>query len=85
MIKNLLVIGSKWFASDMGYIFGDNEGVIEEVLPVENTDLSVLMKELGVYASTSKARHAGRVGPIPTGYTEFKANKLITLYIWNPT
>ena len=81
MIENVIVKDSKWIESDFEYIFGN-----EEVHFTEAKCLSVLMKELGIYASSSKARQAGRVGEIPKGFTEeFKASKKVRLWIWNPT
>ncbi|ATN93526.1 hypothetical protein [Pseudoalteromonas phage J2-1_QLiu-2017] len=77
---NIVVSSSPWLHTDITTIFGD-----EEVLFVPDTSLPTLLAELGIYKSTSKARQANRVGPIPKGYTEFKASKKKTLYIWNPT
>ena len=79
--ENVIVRQSKWKESDIELLFED-----EEVHFTEATCLSVLMKELGIFASTSEARRAGRVGPIPNGFTfEFKASKKHRLWIWNPT
>lgn len=81
MIENVVVKHSKWQEKDIELLFED-----EEVHFTEATCLSVLMKELGIFSSTSEARRAGRVGPIPEGFTfEFKANKKVRLWIWNPT
>ncbi len=80
-MENVIVKTSNWKESDIETLFGD-----EEVHFTEANDLSVLMKELGVFPSTSEARRAGRVGPIPEGFTEeFKASKKRRLWIWNPT
>ena len=80
-MENVIVKNSNWKESDIETLFGD-----EEVHFTEANDLSVLMKELGVFPSTSEARRAGRVGPIPEGFTEeFKASKKRRLWIWNPT
>jgi len=80
-IENIIVKNSAWRESDIELLFED-----EEVHFTEAKDLSVLMKELGVFPSTSKARQAGRVGPIPDGFTfSFKASKKRSLWIWNPT
>lgn len=82
MIENIIVDSEFIKPEDKDIIFGD-----EDVLHVkEGTDLSVLMKDLGIFKSTSEARRAGRVGNIPTGYTDnYKASKKRRLYIWNPT
>lgn len=78
---NIIVKQSEWTDRDVELLFGD-----EEVHFTEATDLSVLMKELGIFKTTSEARRAGRVGPIPTGFTfEFKASKKVRIWIWNPT
>ena len=80
-IENIIVKQSAWLEQDIKSLFGD-----EEVHFTDATDLSVLMKELGIFKSTSDARRAGRVGPIPNGFTfEFKASKKCRLWIWNPT
>lgn len=80
-MENVIVKQSNWKESDIELLFAD-----EDVHFTEAKDLSVLMKELGIFSSTSEARRAGRVGPIPTGFTfEFKASKKRRLWIWNPT
>ena len=65
--------------------FGDGNGNTEEVHFTDAQDLPNLLKELGVFPSTSEARRAGRTGPIPEGWTELKASKKRMLWIWNPT
>jgi hypothetical protein len=78
---NIIVRHSAWRKSDIPTLFGN-----EEVHFTDANELSVLMKELGVFKSTSEARRAGRTGPIPDGFTfEFKASKKRRLWIWNPT
>jgi len=80
-IENIVVTQSPWQPNDIELLFGN-----EKVHFTDATDLSVLMKELGIFKSTSDARRAGRVGPIPTGFTDrFKASKKQLLWIWNPT
>jgi hypothetical protein len=80
-ISNVVVKQSPWTERDLELLFGG-----EEVHFTEADCLSVLMKELGIFKSTSEARRAGRVGPIPEGFTfEFKASKKVRLWIWNPT
>lgn len=80
-VENIIIVGSKWVESDRKTLFGD-----EEVFFAESDEMSALMRELGVFPSANKARQAGRVGPIPPGWTEeFKANKKRRIWIWNPT
>lgn len=80
-MNNVIVRNSAWTDRDIELLF-DNE----EIHFTDATDLSVLMKEMGIFKSTSDARRAGRVGPIPDGFTfEFKASKKVMLWIWNPT
>ena len=80
-IENVVVRHSKWQERDIELLFED-----EEVHFTDATCLSVLMKEMGIFKSTSSARQAGRFGPIPKGFTfEFKASKKVRLWIWNPT
>ncbi len=80
VIENVVVQGSKWKYSDLATLF-DNEPVHF----TNETDISRLMVEMGIYPSTSAARRAGRQGNIPKGWTEFKASKKRFLWIWNPT
>lgn len=77
---NLIVIESKWIPSDLPTLFGD-----EEVEWISNQDLSNLAVDIGAYKSTSEARRANRFGPIPSGWTEWKANKKTFVFIWNPS
>jgi hypothetical protein len=80
MVENIVIKSSAWVEDDLTLLFGD-----EEVTFAESTELSALMRELGIFPSSSAARRAGREGPIPTGLTEFKASKKRKLWIWNPT
>lgn len=81
VIPNVVVRHSKWQEKDIELLFED-----EEVHFTDATCLSVLMKEMGIFRSTGESRRAGRVGPIPEGFTfEFKASKKVRLWIWNPT
>ena len=80
-IENVIIKQSAWTERDIELLFED-----EEVHFTDATDLSVLMKEMGIFKSTSQARQAGRFGPIPSGFTfEFKASKKRRLWIWNPS
>lgn len=77
---NIIISNSKWILSDIETLFGDEKIVFE--LPM---DLSALAVKLGAYSSRSQARKAGRVGPIPEGWTEWKVNKKMRAWIWNPS
>ena len=77
---NVVVKNSAWRESDLKILFGD-----EEVHFTNANDMPQLLKELGIFKSTSQARQAGRAGPIPEGFTfKFKASKKRDLWIWNP-
>ena len=81
MIDNVVVSNGNVQDRDIEILFGP-----EDVHFTQATCMSVLMKELGVFSSTSEARRAGRFGPIPEGFTfEFKASKKRRIWIWNPT
>jgi hypothetical protein len=80
IIENIVIQDSPWIASDIPTLFED-----EEVFFSTSFELSSLMKELGVYKSTSEARRNNRKGEIPLGYTQYKASKKVILYIWNPS
>lgn len=77
---NLVVKASKWREEDLTTLFGD-----ESVEFIDDIDLSKLAVQLGAYKSTSQARKSGRVGQIPKGWTEWKPNKKMRAWIWNPT
>ena len=79
-LENIVVKSSSWLDSDLLLLFED-----EQVHFTDATDISALMKELGIYKSTSEARRAGRSGELPSGWTEYKASKKKTAWIWNPT
>ena len=80
-MENVVVKSSPWTEDDIHTLFGD-----EEVHFTEANDLPGLLKELGIFKSTTQARKAGRDGPIPEGFTaEFKASKKRRIWIWNPT
>lgn len=66
--------------SDLFTLFG-LESIINSTAP----NLETLMVELKIYQSKSKAIKDGRKGPIPLGFTEFKASKKKTIWIWNPS
>lgn len=78
----IIVNGPYILPTDVATLFGGSQDVIHYT---DETDLSRLMVELGVYPSTSQARRVGRHGPVPTGFTEYKASKKRPICIWNPT
>lgn len=82
---NVVVKESAWQQQDIETLYGDWDGTVEKVTMVNNKPLPNLLVELGVFKSTSQARQAGRTGDIPTGWTQFKASRKVTLWIWNPT
>lgn len=77
---NIVIHGSPYTMRDIELLFPG-----EEVLEVMAVSLPDLLKRLNIYRSTSQAMRAGRKGPIPSGYTELKASKKRTIYIWNPS
>lgn len=79
---NIVIGTSPYTLRDLEILF-DKEPVHVTERPIN--DLPDLLVYCGVYASRSKARQAGRVGDVPLGYTELKASKKVTLYIWNPS
>ena len=85
-IENVIIKNSAWSKEDVATLFGDLDGNVEQVFFAESDEMSALMREMEIFPSASKARQAGRVGPIPAGWTaEFKASKKRRLWIWNPT
>lgn len=77
---NIIVNNSPYTIRDIELLFED-----EKFMIVEDTDLSRLAVELGAFKSTSAARRAGRSGPIPKGWTEWKVSKKQRAWIWNPS
>lgn len=77
---NVVIASSSYTHRDLELLF-DNEDVIFS----NTTNITDLVCELGLYKSKSQARSAGRVGDIPTGFTEYKGNKVTTIWIWNPS
>lgn len=76
---NVVVEGSSYTLRDLELLFPD-----EPVILVKEMPLPSLLKLLKVYKSSNQAIRAGRTGDIPKGFTEFKASKKVTLWIWNP-
>lgn len=77
---NVVVKESAYTERDLCLIFGEEVVYIFDKQPIQN-----LLKNLGIYPSTSKAIQAGKSGDIPSGYSEYKASKKVTLFIWNPS
>ena len=80
LLENVVLNSSNWNENDLSILFED-----ESVYFTDANDISVLMKELEIYKSTSEARRAGREGPIPLGWTVYKASRKTTIWIWNPS
>ena len=80
IFENIVVDNGNVRETDVATLFDD-----KPVHFTKFTTIQALMKELGIFPSTSEAIRAGRVGPIPTGFTDdFKASKKRRLWIWNP-
>lgn len=80
-ISNIIINSPHVRDTDAHTLFGN-----EEVYYTDTTDISVLMKEIGAFESTTKARQAGRAGKVPAGFTDkYKASKKMVLWIWNPS
>ena len=77
---NIVIQNGFVLNTDIPTLFG-NEPVVNSQAP----NLETLMVELGLYPSKSKAIKDGRRGPIPLGFTEFKATKKQKVWIWNPS
>lgn len=79
--ENVIVNGPHVRPGDAELLFGN------QLIHYTNArDIPNLLKELGIFASTSEARRAGRDGAIPQGFTNaFKASKIRRLWIWNPS
>ena len=77
---NMVVATSPWTKRDLDIVFPG-----ENVISIQNEPLDVLLAKAGIYKSSSEARRAGRMGPIPLGYSEIKASKKDRLFVWNPS
>ena len=76
---NVVIKSSKATKRDIEVVFNN-----EKICFAESLNLDCLCKDFGIYKSTSDARRAGREGRVPAGYSEIKASKKTTLFIWNP-
>lgn len=81
---NIVIESSPYTGLDLDSMFVDNQGTREEIHFLSAIDISNLMVQIGAYPSTSKARQAGRVGPVPFGFTEIKASKKMRIWVLNP-
>lgn len=80
-IENVIIMNSFVQPTDAFTLFQR-----EDVYVTTETDLPRLLVEIGVFKSTSEARRAGRIGEVPSGWTDqFKASRKRRLWIWNPT
>ena len=77
---NVVIDNGNVLETDIPTLFGD-----EPVLVVKPMTLQELMVVVKAYNSKTKAIQCGRSGEIPSGFTKFKANKILTLWIWNPS
>lgn len=77
---NIVMANSQYTHRDLEILFDGEDCVFSSAENI--TDLVV---GLGLYKSKSQARAAGREGAIPFGFTEYKANKTTTIWIWNPS
>lgn len=80
MMENICIKSPNLKAIDLENIFWH-----EQIYFTDTKDFQTLVVELGLYKSKSAAMRDGREGPIPSGYTEYKATKKQKLYIWNPS
>jgi hypothetical protein len=85
MEHNVVIKSSPWTPRDLELMFDAPGEPKEPVIFADARDLPNLLVQLKCFKSTGEARRAGRVGPIPLGFTELKANKKTKLWIWNPS
>jgi len=85
MLENV-VVGKAWRLSELDTLFARYRQKVDlkEIHFTEAVNLETLALELGAYKSKGEARRAGRVGPIPSGWTMTWINKRRMVYIWNP-
>lgn len=79
-MTNIIIKNEFLQDSDQKMLFDDEPVVFSNANTIEE-----LLVELGCFTSKSQARKAGREGPVPGGFTQFKATKKKWLWIWNPT
>ena len=78
---NVIVRSSKHEPGDPALLWEDEPWVFTDAKTIPE-----LLVELKVYQTRSEARRAGRDGPIPDGFTVFKASKKVPcMCIWSPT
>ena len=74
---------------DLSVVFGDIDGNIGgTVIRVEpNTHMSNILKDLGIFQSSSQARKSGWDFTLPEGFTHYPkiGKKRHEITIWNPT
>lgn len=78
---NVIVYNKYFQISDQQTLFEDEPCVmVDDSIKL----LPNLLVMLGLYKSTSESRRAGRVGDIPKGWSVIQANKITTIWVWNP-
>ena len=84
-----IVVGDFVKDEDISTVYGDMDGNVEGtvITLVNNIPMYVLLRDLGIFKSSSQARKSGWDFNIPEGFTEYpKIGKLRhQVTIWNPT
>lgn len=74
---------------DLPIVFGDMGGLVEgEIMRVEpNAHMSTILRDLGIFQSSSQARKSGWDMNLPEGFTHHKkiGKRRHEVTIWNPT
>lgn len=86
MIHNFIVNHGQVTDDDVAAMFGDFDGVIDEIDDIifsDATDLADLAVEVGLFPSKTRARKNGLHGPIPHGLSWIGTKKR-RFFVWNP-
>lgn len=85
MTHNIIIKHSNWEDGDINLFFAgvDEELTHDDIHFSDATTIEELMVELGHFPSNGQSRKAGRHGPIPVGFTKFKAGKKRWIWILN--
>lgn len=88
IVINILA-GEHTREEDVPIVFGDMEGEVEGSIMRLESDIpmSVILRDLGIFKSSSQARKSGWNFNMSKGYSEYpKIGKLRhSITIWNPT